>query len=135
MWREVGVELTVRPSETGTLIADLDRGRFQVCMLQLPEVIEPHVLSWFFGSDHIPRDGHPGANRWRFRSAALDEALERGRVHAERPMRQAAYRDVARVLASELPAFPLWHDDMVAVVRRSDPYRVPRDGRFSGLAR
>jgi peptide/nickel transport system substrate-binding protein len=135
MWREVGVELEVRPSETATLIADLDRGRFEVCMLQLPEVIEPHVLSWFFGSAHIPRDGHPGANRWRFRSTELDAALERGRVRSGRAERQAAYRDAARVLTSELPAFPLWHEDVVAVVRRGVPYSVPRDGRFGGLAR
>lgn len=135
MWREVGVELEVRPSETATLIADLDRGRFQVCMLQLPEVIEPHVLSWFFGSQHIPRPGHPGANRWRFASDALDAALERGRAQPGLADRQAAYHDVAVVLATELPALPLWHEDVVAVVRRGDPYRVPRDGRFGGLAR
>jgi peptide/nickel transport system substrate-binding protein len=135
MWREVGVELEVRPSETATLIADLDRGRFEVCMLQLPEVIEPHVLSWFFGSQHIPRDGHPGANRWRFRSAELDAALERGRVSVVRSERRAAYAEASRVLASELPAFPLWHEDVVAVVRRGSEYQVPRDGRFGGLAR
>ncbi len=135
MWREVGVDLEVRPSETATLIADLDRGRFEVCMLQLPEVIEPHVLTWFFGSQNIPRAGHPGANRWRFRSPELDAALERGRLSVVRSERQAAYAEASRILASELPAFPLWHEDVVAVVRRGDPYEVPRDGRFGGLAR
>ncbi len=135
MWRDIGVHLDVRPSETATLIADLDRGRFEVCFLQLPEVIEPHVLSWFFASQHIPRPGHPGANRWRFRSSALDAALERGRVTSERAARQAAYAEAARILGEELPAFPLWHEDVIAVVARDDGYRVPRDGRYSGLAR
>jgi len=98
-------------------------------------VIEPNVLSWFFSSRHIPQPGLPGANRWRMRSRLLDVALERGRVSTQREARQAAYADAARVLARELPAFPLWHEDVVAVVRRGTVYEVPRDGRFSGLAR
>ena len=66
-WREVGVEVEIRPSEMATLIADLNRGRFELTMLEVPEVIEPHVLQWFFGSDHIPGPGREGANRWRLR--------------------------------------------------------------------
>jgi ABC-type oligopeptide transport system substrate-binding subunit len=52
-----------------------------------------------------------------------------------RSERQAAYAEASRILASELPAFPLWHEDVVAVVRRGSEYVVPRDGRFGGLAR
>ena len=82
MLRDVGVAVEVRPSETAAMVADLNRGRFDLCLLQLPELIEPHVLSWFFSSDRIPSgDGGAGANRWRFRNRAFDRALELGRTH------------------------------------------------------
>jgi peptide/nickel transport system substrate-binding protein len=137
MLGDVGIAVDVRPSETATMIADLNHGRFQMTLLQVPEVFEPHVLSWFFSSDHVPIAGErEGANRWRFRSAALDAALERGRRSAERPARIDAYRDAQRILATELPVAPLWHEDVVAIIGPgARAYDVPRDGRLGTLAR
>ncbi len=137
MLRNVGIDVEVRPSEGATLLADLARGRFELTCLQIPEVFEPHVLSWFFGSDHIPQPGvTEGANRWRFRSAALDAALERGRLSSVRNERIAAYEQAQHILAAQLPVIPLWHDDVVAITSsRLTDYAVPRDARFGTLAR
>jgi peptide/nickel transport system substrate-binding protein len=136
MLHDVGIELDVRPSEGATLLADLARGRFELTLLQSPEVIEPHVLSWFFASDRIPEAGkREGANRWRIRSSALDQALELGRSSIERSVRHAAYGVVQRLLAEQLPVIPLWHEDVVAVTSsRLSHFRVPRDARFGTLA-
>jgi peptide/nickel transport system substrate-binding protein len=136
MWAEIGVDVEVRPSEQATLLADLNRGRFELTMLDVPEVIEPHVLSFFFGSDHVPGSGREGSNRWRLRSAALDRALESGRAQVDRDARKAAYREVQAILAEELPVIPLWHEDVVAVEsQRALGFQVPRLGRFDPLAR
>lgn len=136
MLADVGIAVELRPSEVATLIADLNRGRFELTMLEVPEVVEPHVLTWFFGSDHVPGTGREGANRWRMRSPALDAALERGRANVARNERSAAYADAQRILAQELPVIPLWHEDVV-VVRGPDAraVRAPRLGRFDTLAR
>lgn len=132
----VGIAAEVRPSEMASLIADLNRGRFDLTMLQLPELIEPHVLSWFFASTQVPGPGAEGANRWRLRSAALDGALERGRVQTLRQARRAAYVEAQRLLAAELPVVPLWHEDVVVVRNeRARRFTVPREGRFGTLAR
>jgi peptide/nickel transport system substrate-binding protein len=134
MLEDVGVSVEVRPSETATLLADLNRGRFEITLLTLPEVFEPHVLSWFFASDRIPEKGREGGNRFRYRSPELDRALELGRAHTDRPTRVAAYHEVQRIMARDLPAIPLWHEDVVAITsRRLADYRVPRDGRFGTL--
>jgi peptide/nickel transport system substrate-binding protein len=136
MLSDVGIEVELRPSEVATLIADLNRGRFELTMLEVPEVVEPHVLTWFFGSDHVPGRGKEGANRWRLRSDTLDAALERGRAHVERAARIDAYREAQRILAQELPIIPLWHEDVVAVRgHEAREVRVPRLGRFDTLAR
>lgn len=134
MLEEVGLRVDVRPSEPGTLIEDLNQGRFDLCLLQVPEVIEPHVLSWFFASDRVPGEGVGGANRWRLRDAALDAALEAGRVARDTDARAAAYRTAQRRLHETLPVLPLWQEANLAVVRRGVAFEVPRDGRFGRLA-
>ncbi len=135
MLSEVGLRVDVRPSEPGTLIEDLNQGRFDLCLLQVPEVIEPHVLSWFFASDRVPGEGPGGANRWRLRDRELDAALEAGRVARDIASRAAAYEVAQRRLYDVLPVLPLWQEDNLAVVRRGVSFEVPRDGRFGRLAR
>ncbi|MEM9191456.1 MAG: ABC transporter substrate-binding protein [Myxococcota bacterium] len=136
MLADVGIEADVRPSESATLIADLNAGRFELCLLQVPEVFEPHVLSWFFDSNRIPKEGRPGANRWRYQNSELDRALEAGRASSVREVRVEAYHEVQRLMARDLPVVPLWHEDVVAVVSaRGADFDVPRDGRFGTLAR
>jgi peptide/nickel transport system substrate-binding protein len=134
MLRDVGIEVDVRPSEAATLISDLNRGRFEITLLQVPEVIEPHVLSWFFDSSRIPGPETEGANRWRYTNASLDALFELGRTRIEREERRAAYQAAQRLLARDLPVLPLWQPDTVAVVRRGSDFDVPRDGRFGTLA-
>jgi peptide/nickel transport system substrate-binding protein len=137
MLAEVGIEVEVRPSETASLLGDLARGRFRLALMQVPEVFEPNVLTWFFASDHIPEPGvREGGNRFRLRSPELDNALELGRRTNDLEARKAAYRSAQHILARELPMIPLWHEHVVAVVSARLPdYRVPRDARFGSLAR
>lgn len=135
--RDVGIEVDVRPSELATLLADLNAGRFELTTLQIPEVFEPHTLSSFFASDRIPGRGTgQGANRFRYANARFDALLERGRSVNDRHERLAAYHEAQQILAHDLPALPLWHEDVVAITRRTEKQmRVPRDGRFAFLAR
>jgi peptide/nickel transport system substrate-binding protein len=136
MLAKVGVQVEVRPSETATLLSDLGKGRFQLAYMQIPEVFEPHVLSWFFASDRIPVEGkQTGSNRWHLRDPLVDAELERGRSNVARPVRLEAFRNVQLRLAELLPVIPLWLEDVVAVTsRRLSTYDVPRDGRFGTLA-
>lgn len=137
MLQQVDIEMEVRPSETATLLSDLSRGRFEVALMQVPEVFEPNVLSWFFASDRIPEPGvREGGNRFRIRDSELDRALAAGARELDRGRRAAIYRDIQHLLARELPVIPLWHEDVVAVLsERLLDYEVPRDARFGTLAR
>lgn len=134
MLRDIGVDVDVRPSEAATLIADLNRGRFDMTLLQVPEVIEPHVLSWFFDSSRIPGPRNEGANRWRYRNPELDALFEAGRTTTDLQERAEIYREVQAILARDLPVLSLWQPQTVAVVRRQIDYDVSRDGRFGTLA-
>lgn len=136
MLREVGIAVDVRPSETATLLADLAKGRFELTLMQVPEVFEPHVLNFFFASDKIPGAGREGSNRWRYRNARFDAVLERGRTTIPRDERRAIYAEAQRMLAEDLPVIPLWHEHVVAITsRRASGIDAPRDGRFAVFAR
>lgn len=132
MFAGVGVRVEVRPSETATLLADLNQGHFEMTLLQMPEVFEPNVLETFFHSKSIPGRGE-GKNRWRYSSPALDAALNRGRQTSEREARRAAYVEAQQILARDLPVVPLWHEHAVMVTSaRVGAVRTPRDARISG---
>jgi peptide/nickel transport system substrate-binding protein len=135
MLGDLGIEVELRPSEVATLVADLARGRFELTTLEVPEVVEPHVLQFFFGSDRVPGAGREGGNRWRIRNAELDAAFERGRASIDEAVRKHAYARAQRILAEQLPVIPLWHEDVVAVEARSArDFVVPRLARFAPLA-
>lgn len=131
----IGVAVDVRPSENAHLRADLDAGRFELTLMEVPEVIEPHFLSWFFASDRIPSATTAGANRFRFRNEALDAAFDRGVRSFDLEARREAYAEVQRILHRELPVIPLFHEDVVVVARKGVGFEAPRDGRLGPLAR
>jgi peptide/nickel transport system substrate-binding protein len=136
MLADVGIQVRVQTTENATMLADLDRGHFELSLLQISEVIEPHFLSWFFASDRIPGHGQAGLNRWRYRDKVIDDALEIGRRSLDRAERTRVYGFVQRRLADQLPVVPLWHEDVVAVrSTRVPPIEIPRDSRFTTLAR
>lgn len=135
MLASVGLDVEVRPSETGILLADLDAGRFDLALMALPELFEPHTMARFFDSHSIPGEGG-GANRWRFRSQELDAALERGVSTLDLEARRRAYADVQRVLVRELPMVPIVHERVTLVASaRAGIDAAPRDGRYAFLAR
>jgi ABC-type transport system substrate-binding protein len=135
MLGDVGIKVDVRPTEKATLLSDLRRGHFDLTLMNVPEVLEPEVLAWFFSSAHVPEGTNQGGNRWRFRSPVLDRALAQGIAVPDRALRRPSYVAAQHILAAELPVIPLWHDDLIAVVGpRARDFDVPRDGRFSTLA-
>ena len=98
---------------------------------------EPDWYFTYFHSSRVPSAADPGAhNRWRYRSAAIDTLVERGRAEADREARRAIYGEVQAILADELPIIPLWHEDNVAVMNVDlDGFVLLPNARLSGLAR
>lgn len=136
MLGEVGVAVELRPSELGTLLADLRAGRFDLTLLTVPDLSDPWGLSFWFASSSIPTPENPdaGGNRWRYRSEALDRALDLGARAVTAETRAPHYRLAQRILATDLPVIPMWHADVVSAVRRTLIAPAPRgDGRLDHL--
>jgi len=136
MLRAVGVRVELRPSELAVLLADLRAGRYDVALLQAPDVSEPHILWTLFASDAQPTASNPraGLNRWRFSNAAFDAAVNDGKRSSDREQRRRHYAEAQRIFAEELPVIPLWHPDVVFVGSpRVAQLRSRGDARFDPL--
>lgn len=134
MLGDAGLVTTVVPLELGILFTRLDAGDFEMALLQIPELTEPNVLSWFFNPHGIPGEGE-GKNRARYRNPVAAKLFDDASRVVDEHRRQADYRAVLRQLALDLPVVPLFHEDQVAVVsRRAAGFFPSAEGRWSSLA-
>lgn len=135
MLGDAGLETRVVPLDLGAMLARLDAGDFDMAVLQLPELTEPNVLSWFFHPRGIPGEGREGKNRARYRSEFAGELLDRASAVSDRGERRTLYARLAVRMAEDLPVVPLWHEDQIAVVSsRARGFRPSAEGRWLALA-
>jgi peptide/nickel transport system substrate-binding protein len=135
MLGDAGLTVAVVPLDLGVMFARLDAGDFDLAMLQMPELTEPNVLSWFFHPRGVPGEGGQGKNRARYRSEAAGKLLDEASGNADRGARREIYGRLAAIMALDLPVVPLWHEDQIAVVsERARGFLPSAEGRWLGLA-
>jgi peptide/nickel transport system substrate-binding protein len=116
---DVGIDVEMRSFEFATFFADIKRGNYQLASMQTGEIAEPDMYFTYFHSSRIPSPAAPDlANRWRYRSAAADRLIDEGRHALDRGERTRIYAELQRIMATDLPVIPLWHEDNVAVMNR-----------------
>ncbi|HWU89276.1 MAG TPA: ABC transporter substrate-binding protein [Kofleriaceae bacterium] len=132
---EVGIEVEVRSFEFATFFADVKKGSYQLASMQTSELNEPDYYYFYFHSGRIPDERNPdGGNRWRYRNPEVDRLTEAGRREIEPARRKPIYAEVQRIIATDLPVIPLWHEDNI-VLSNADVqgYRMTPNARFIGL--
>lgn len=129
---EVGLAVDVRSYDWGTFYGDIKAGRFQMFSLSWVGIKMPDIFRYVFHGGSLPP---AGANRGRYRSARVDDLVDRAEAATELAEQARLYRALQEVLHRELPYVPLWYEDHVALHRpRVRGYRVPPDGNYDGLA-
>jgi peptide/nickel transport system substrate-binding protein len=115
-WGRIGVRLEIRPLEIGTLLADVNRGSFQLSLLRwIGANSDPDIFNFVFNSRMTPP---AGANRGNYRNPDLDDLLDRARVEPDREVRRALYSQVQKIVAVDQPYLLLWYPDRVCVYNR-----------------
>jgi peptide/nickel transport system substrate-binding protein len=114
--QKVGIELEIRTYEWGTFYSDIKKGSFHLFSLAWVGILDPDIYYNIFHSASVPPNGD---NRGRYRNAAIDALLERGRKATDISERKLAYKQIQQILAEELPYIPLWWIKNV-IVRKPD---------------
>ena len=86
-------------------------------------------------STRIPSPDDPnGGNRWRYRSARVDELAEAGRRELDLDRRKAMYAEIQQLVARDVPVVALWHEDNVVLHNRDvTGYQIFPNARFAGV--
>jgi peptide/nickel transport system substrate-binding protein len=135
MLSDAGLATQVVPLDTGALFERLDRGDYQIAILQMPELTEPNVLRWFFHQGAVPGEGGVGKNRARYRSADTSALLDEAQAEPSHAKRATLYAQVAAMLQQDMPVVPLWHEDQVAVLSpRAAGFALSAEGRWLAAA-
>jgi peptide/nickel transport system substrate-binding protein len=132
---EVGIEVDVRAFEFATFFADIKRGEYEIATMQSTDLVEPDFYFTYFHSSRIPTPKNPDAgNRWFYENRRVDELTELGRRELDPERRYAIYAEVQKIVASDLPIVPLWHEHVVVVANRDVAgYAISPNARLGGL--
>lgn len=116
---QVGIDADVRALEFGTLFADIKKGNFELTSLKWSTVFEPDLMRQVFATSAIPseQNNFVGFNRGGYRNSKLDALLDEA-MKAAPEQRRTLYAEAQKVMETELPYIPLWHEKNIAVVSR-----------------
>ena len=116
MLREVGIDVQIQRSEFQTFMEDVRNGRFQMFSLRRAGISDPDFYHTIFHSSSL---APVGQNRGYFINKRVDQLIEQGRSTFDRAKRKAAYDEIQKILADELPYISLYHRDNVAIMRNN----------------
>ena len=132
-WKRVGVDLELRPLENATIMADVDRGTFQLYALRwIGANNDPAIFDYVFSSKKTPP---AGANRGHYRNPTLDALIEQQKMEMDRVKRKALVSEIQRIVAEDEPYINLWYVDNVCVHRDNiTDIVIPAGGDYDFLA-
>ena len=134
MLGDAGLQTQVIPLDLGVMLSRLDAGNFTMAILQLPELTEPNMLSWFFHPRGIPGEGQDGRNRARYRSVRAGELLDSAAASFDLEVRKRLYGELAHLMMDDMPVIPLWHEDQMSVAAtRVVGFRPTAAGHWDSL--
>lgn len=113
-WRAVGVDVSVRNFPAEQLYATAERGG-----IQQRGLFDATFEEWGYGVD--PDDSQvfmcamrppAGWNIYNYCDPALEAAEQTALARYDRAARKAAYRQIQRIVATDLPMIPVWFEQM-----------------------
>lgn len=133
--KRVGIDLDLRSHEFATMMADVQRGNFQMTALQWVggAVVDPDILRRVYHSSQMPPAGF---NRGRYGNPEADRLIDLATKALTNGERQGYYSALQKVVAEDAVYIPIW-SKVNAVVRhpRLTGMRVNPMADFQALAR
>lgn len=114
--KEVGIHMSIQANEPATFSADIEKGNFQAYSRRwIGANNDPDIFNLIFHSKMTPPNG---SNRGFYANPEVDRLIELGRRETDLEKRRAAYQEIQRIVAEELPYISLFYLDNVAVFNK-----------------
>jgi peptide/nickel transport system substrate-binding protein len=114
--KEVGIQMTIQSNEPATFSADIEKGNFQTYVRRwIGGNNDPDIFNLIFHSMMTPPNG---ANRGFYANPRVDELIDVGRRESDIGKRKAAYQEIQKIVAEELPYVSLFYVNNVAVFNK-----------------
>jgi len=114
--RMAGIELDLRSSEFASFYSDITRGSFQMYPLRwIGGNEDPDIFRYAYATASFPPHG---ANRGHYSNAKVDALLTTAGAEQDQAARRAAYVEVQKQLAADMPTIDLWYLDTVLIHSR-----------------
>ncbi|WP_165967380.1 ABC transporter substrate-binding protein [Luteimonas aestuarii] len=120
MWRDVGIETTIRQTEGARFMADAINHEFQMSMFRFVGRADPDLN--LYRAFHSRYADGPSSNYTGYANPEMDALLEQGRATMERGERVRTYAKVSQLLASDVPYLFLFGTTLQTMMRANvDP--------------
>jgi peptide/nickel transport system substrate-binding protein len=123
--KAVGIGVQIEILELASWLKSMSDGTYQVTMFNWDGSVDPDRFAY------VAYHSRGGRNRAKYSSEAADRAIEAGRAAVEAPARKAAYGQFQKIVADELPYWPVYHYQHIyayrATLKGFVPSPVPAD--------
>jgi peptide/nickel transport system substrate-binding protein len=110
------VTMEIRSNEFATFFSDVVKGEFQMYSLRwIGANNDPDMFNAVFHSRMVPPNGY---NRGHYSNPRVDELIEFSRREPDQEKRKAAYQEIQRIVAEELPYISMFYADNVCVYNK-----------------
>jgi peptide/nickel transport system substrate-binding protein len=107
----VGIGVNVRSYEWGTFFADVNRGNFQMFLLQWVGESDPDIFRSVF-------ETHGSRNRGKYSDPELDRWVAQAGLETTEEDQKKYYSLIQKKVAEDCPYISLWYEANVAVMRK-----------------
>lgn len=112
--KRVGIGITVKSYEFGTLSRDIQQGDFDLFSMTWVGISDPDI---YYSIAHSAQTPPKGANRGRYANATLDRLIEASRVETDSAKRLELLARIQKEFYEDLVYVPLWYDENFVATR------------------
>lgn len=118
--KDVGLPVSIEPSELNVFLEQLRRGQFQMAYGQwVGGNQDPIFYRDLFATSEIPTDARPARNRGRYSNPELDKILEEAVNTYDHAKTAPLYAKAQEIISRDVPVLPLWYQANMIIAKKS----------------
>ena len=118
--KQVGLPVSIEPSELNVFLEQLRRGQFQMAYSQwVGGNQDPIFYRDLFATSEIPTETRAARNRSRYSNPELDKILEEAANEYDHAKAAPLYARAQEIISRDVPVFPLWYQANMVIAKKN----------------